>query len=63
MCVLCITQQWRLDSPTSVQNGAVQLPCNIVDGTFSVRRLPFVQVNLFHTVNFNFYTKREWQSC
>ena len=28
------------------------LSCNVVDGTFSVYRLPFVQANLFHTVIF-----------
>ena len=39
--------QRRFYSPTSVQNGAVQL---LVDRTFSVCRLPFVWTNLFHTV-------------
>ena len=60
MHALRITWQRRLDSHIS---GSFLLSCNVVDRTFSVCRLPFVQANLFHTVIFNFYTKYERQNC
>ena len=43
-------RQRRLYSPTSVQNGAVQLSCNVGNGAFSVCRPPFVRAILFHMV-------------
>ena len=61
-CVsLLITRQRWLYSPSSVQNWSFLLSCNVMNGTFSVCRLPFVHANLFRMVFFNLYTKYERQ--